>query len=306
MALVNCHECGNPVSTEASACPKCGAPVRRVQVTPVPPAPPQNTPKPSAHVQKPGSVLWPLAITGMLIFLGGIGVISILSKISTTPGTRNVHSAGDVEARRAEFKRKEEERLAKLTPEQRKVEEEAARKNFEEAEARRLEQEKIAAEKKAAEDEESRQKRLISDQLSGKAWIYTESEDPMTGKVDRSAVLASINEFELGFPYSGPQRAKLVLRNHSRHGRDVMVSIDRGQFSCGVSSCTVTVRFGKGAPSQFTVNEAAGGDNTTLFIQNVDRFMSGLRKSDTVAVEALLFQEGNKVFQFETAGLEWK
>ncbi len=27
MALINCNECGNQVSTAASACPKCGAPV---------------------------------------------------------------------------------------------------------------------------------------------------------------------------------------------------------------------------------------------------------------------------------------
>lgn len=27
MALVNCSECGNPVSTAAASCPKCGAPV---------------------------------------------------------------------------------------------------------------------------------------------------------------------------------------------------------------------------------------------------------------------------------------
>lgn len=29
MALVTCHECTNPVSTEAAACPKCGAAVRK-------------------------------------------------------------------------------------------------------------------------------------------------------------------------------------------------------------------------------------------------------------------------------------
>lgn len=28
MALIKCHECGNEVSTEAKACPKCGATVR--------------------------------------------------------------------------------------------------------------------------------------------------------------------------------------------------------------------------------------------------------------------------------------
>ena len=28
MALITCHECQNPVSTEAASCPKCGAPVK--------------------------------------------------------------------------------------------------------------------------------------------------------------------------------------------------------------------------------------------------------------------------------------
>lgn len=27
MALVDCHECGHPVATDARACPHCGAPV---------------------------------------------------------------------------------------------------------------------------------------------------------------------------------------------------------------------------------------------------------------------------------------
>ena len=31
MALIQCHECGNAVSTTASACPRCGAPVLRIQ-----------------------------------------------------------------------------------------------------------------------------------------------------------------------------------------------------------------------------------------------------------------------------------
>lgn len=31
MALTPCHECGSQVSTEATACPRCGAPVRRPQ-----------------------------------------------------------------------------------------------------------------------------------------------------------------------------------------------------------------------------------------------------------------------------------
>lgn len=31
MALTTCRECGSPVSTQAAACPKCGAPVRNLK-----------------------------------------------------------------------------------------------------------------------------------------------------------------------------------------------------------------------------------------------------------------------------------
>jgi len=41
MALIKCRECDNPVSTEASACPHCGAPQRQV-----PPPLPQDLQQP--------------------------------------------------------------------------------------------------------------------------------------------------------------------------------------------------------------------------------------------------------------------
>lgn len=38
MALIKCHECGGDVSTEASACPKCGAPPAKQATAPATPA----------------------------------------------------------------------------------------------------------------------------------------------------------------------------------------------------------------------------------------------------------------------------
>lgn len=43
MALIKCHECGRDISTEAAACPGCGAPVRKA---PAPQAPPPKSDAP--------------------------------------------------------------------------------------------------------------------------------------------------------------------------------------------------------------------------------------------------------------------
>lgn len=61
MALQKCHECGNDVSTEASNCPKCGAPVKK---------------KPTILARVSAGV--GLVIVGLF----GIGVISGISKRS--------------------------------------------------------------------------------------------------------------------------------------------------------------------------------------------------------------------------------
>lgn len=36
MALIKCPECGNDVSTEATACPKCGCPIKKQKIEPKP------------------------------------------------------------------------------------------------------------------------------------------------------------------------------------------------------------------------------------------------------------------------------
>jgi hypothetical protein len=45
MALTKCFECGHEVSTSATACPNCGAPVKSVAPS-VPPSPPPSAPSP--------------------------------------------------------------------------------------------------------------------------------------------------------------------------------------------------------------------------------------------------------------------
>lgn len=66
MALIPCGECGNPVSTAASACPKCGAPVAASAPAPV---------------EKKGP-LWPWVLVAV------IGGATLLISMGSTPEAR--------------------------------------------------------------------------------------------------------------------------------------------------------------------------------------------------------------------------
>lgn len=180
--------------------------------------------------------------------------------------------------------------------------EQAAQEAAAKAEAERKAKELAAAEERNKAElarQEAEQRRL------GLKWFYSESQDAMgRGKI-KTAVVRSLNQLEFDFPYSGPQRATLRLRVHPEYGRDVILSIERGQFLCGIDDCSVNVRFGNGKPVAYHVSEPADHSTTSLFIGNYERFVANTKKVDKVSIEAQFFQEGNRVFEFDVSGLEW-
>ena len=101
----------------------------------------------------------------------------------------------------------EQQRLAGLTPDQRALEEATAQ---EQARARF----------------EAEQERL------GIRWTYQENADEMGRGMIKHALVNSLNQVEFDFPYNDPQRATLQLRKHPKHGIDVILSIQQGQFLC--------------------------------------------------------------------------
>lgn len=136
-------------------------------------------------------------------------------------------------------------------------------------------------------------------------WIYDESPDKMGRGTVKTATIRSLNEIEFGFPYQGRQRMTLMLRVHPKYGKNVILSIERGQFLCRIDGCAASVRFDQGKPETYSASEPADNSTTYLFIGNYDRFLTGLRKSKKVSVEAQFYQEGSPVFEFDTSGLEW-
>lgn len=144
-----------------------------------------------------------------------------------------------------------------------------------------------------------------AEQEKPRTWEYVEDTEKMQDGKIKKAILLSENEIELDFPYQGPQRALLILRKHPRYGSDAIIHIDRGQFLCRYDNCFVNIRFDKGKSQKFSTVEPSDHSSETLFISNYPRFLSGLKKSKKVYVEAEFFQQGYRVLEFNTAGLKW-
>jgi len=141
--------------------------------------------------------------------------------------------------------------------------------------------------------------------LHGLRWDYRNTPDDMGRGIIKIASVRSVNEFEFDSPYEGIQRAALILRIHPKHGKDVMLSVEKGQFLCEIDSCSVDVRFDENNVMPFSVGEPSDYSTTMLFFHDYDSFMYYLRKSKKVYIEARFFMEATEVFEFNVSGLKW-
>jgi len=127
----------------------------------------------------------------------------------------------------------------------------------------------------------------------------------MTGQKMRAASVTSSNSVNFDFPYAGEQRAKLIIRR-MRGGEGVILSIEKGQLTCGgYYGRRVSVRFDEKPARRFTVTEPADHDSTMVFIRNEKSFIAEAKKAKIIRIEAIVYQNGSPVFEFNTAGLEW-
>lgn len=138
------------------------------------------------------------------------------------------------------------------------------------------------------------------------SWDYRNSTDKMGRGETKMAAICSSNTVSFGFPYQGEQHGTLLLRAHPKFGKDVILSVDKGQFQTGIDGCEVTVRFDEGKPMSFTGVGPESMDTETLFISGYSRFLTNLKKAKKVMIEAPFFQEGTKVFEFNVSGLKWQ
>lgn len=136
-------------------------------------------------------------------------------------------------------------------------------------------------------------------------WNYSESQDEMGRGHINIAMVKSLNKFEFDFPYKKPQRATLHLRKHPKYGDDVIVSIERGQFLCPISDCSVDVRFDDKKIQSYEVNRPTDHDTTIIFISDSSTFLKNLKTANHLRIEANFFHEGAHVLEFNVSNLKW-
>lgn len=165
------------------------------------------------------------------------------------------------------------------------------------------ESEALTPEQRAAA---ANQQERESKERLGLIWQYSDTPDDMGRGNIKMAVVRSTNIINFGYPYNGFQRGELTLRKHPKYGKDVILSIDRGQFLCHSSDdCTVAVKFDNEKPQVYIAVGPEDLSTTSLFIRNFDRFLNKAKKASTVSIEAKFYQEGPRVFTFEISGLKW-
>ncbi len=121
------------------------------------------------------------------------------------------------------------------------------------------------------------------------------------------AKIESRNTINLDFPYSGEQHGSLMLREHPRHGKDVVLKIERGQLLDSEYNDPVVVRFDSDNPLTFSSVGASDHSSETLFLRGnaFSVFSTRLKTVKTVRIQAPIYQGGNQVFIFDVEGFSW-
>jgi hypothetical protein len=136
-------------------------------------------------------------------------------------------------------------------------------------------------------------------------WDYSELTDEMTGAKTKLACVESTNSLAFGFPYDGGSTGTLCLREKGSK-RDAYVYVSKGQFVCtGYYGCPIQLKFDDGQARHFDAEESDSGDSDILFIMGYGPLLASTRKAKHLKVQAMFFQEGKRVLEFDVAGLKW-
>lgn len=138
-------------------------------------------------------------------------------------------------------------------------------------------------------------------------WDYSQFEDEMgRGKV-YTATIESRNTINLDFPYNGEQHGLLMLREHPKHGKDIVLKIERGQLLDSEYNEPVVVRFDNDKPLTFSSVGASDHSTETLFLRGnaFATFSIRLKTAKTVRIQAPIYQGGSQIFIFDVEGFNW-
>ena len=135
-------------------------------------------------------------------------------------------------------------------------------------------------------------------------WSYSEDTDRMTSKSTAHASIRSDNSIRLDFPYKGDNYGQITVRQHLKHGLDVIISIDKGQILCSsYSGCPVEIRFDDKPAMRFSGTGPADNSSDTVFLSNAPRFISEAKKAKRILVSMNIYKSGAPLLEFSTSSL---
>lgn len=138
------------------------------------------------------------------------------------------------------------------------------------------------------------------------AWSYSDAKDEMRDDITYYAQLEGTNTINLDFPY-GDQQGKVLVRKSPQFGFDILVGVDSGQILCNrYSNSHINVKFDDGPIRRFGCNDASDGTSNMIFIEGAKGFLTSLKKSEKMVIEAEFYNNGMQQMTFETAGLKWE
>lgn len=138
-------------------------------------------------------------------------------------------------------------------------------------------------------------------------WGYSEDTDRMTSKSTTHASIRSDNSLRLDFPYKGDNYGQITVRQHPKHGLNVIISIDKGQILCSsYSGCPVEIRFDDKPPMRFSGTGPADNSSDTVFLSNAPRFINEAKKAKRILVSMNIYKSGAPLLEYSTtAPLQW-
>jgi len=135
-------------------------------------------------------------------------------------------------------------------------------------------------------------------------WNYSDDINKMDDSKISYARLSSTNNLNLSAPYDGDNEAHITVRK-KEGSNNVILQIDKGQFMGDVYGTNIRVRFDTNKPEQYYCSKSSDDDPAVLFISSANKFISKLKKSNKVLIEAVVYQDGTQQLEFNTTGFKW-
>jgi hypothetical protein len=136
-------------------------------------------------------------------------------------------------------------------------------------------------------------------------WEFQEKVDKMTSRTIRYASIAANEELNYEFPYDSGSIASLTIRKKDGDD-DVYLKVNKGQFNATYDGGQVRIRFDDELSKKFSFVLPSNNSSDIIFINSTKSFISKLKTSNKIIIEAKLFNEGNRQIEFDVAGFKWE